>query len=172
MNIFYLDHDTDTCAKYHHNKHVVKMCLEYAQLLSTTHRVLDPNHYNNEFLYKKTHQNHPCAVWARSSSGNYNWLFSMLTSLLNEYSFRYEKIHKTSRLLEYLKYAPANIKEGEFTEPPQCMPDEYKKSNSIDGYREYYRKAKFRTLNKKGELIENTWKNRSIPFFLNPEQKS
>ena len=41
MNIFYLDKDVKKCAEMHVDKHVVKMILEYAQLLSTAHRVLD-----------------------------------------------------------------------------------------------------------------------------------
>jgi hypothetical protein len=41
MNIFYLDHDPKVCAEMHVDKHCVKMILEYAQLLSTAHRVLD-----------------------------------------------------------------------------------------------------------------------------------
>ena len=41
MNIFYLDEDVQKCAEYHVDRHVVKMILEYAQLLSTAHRVLD-----------------------------------------------------------------------------------------------------------------------------------
>ena len=41
MNIFYLHKDPQQCARLHCDKHVVKMIIEYAQLLSTTHRVLD-----------------------------------------------------------------------------------------------------------------------------------
>ena len=41
MNIFYLDKDPKTCAEQHLDKHVVKMLIEYAQLMSTAHRVLD-----------------------------------------------------------------------------------------------------------------------------------
>jgi hypothetical protein len=41
MNIFYLDEDPKICAQYHCDKHVVKMIIEYAQLFSTAHRVLD-----------------------------------------------------------------------------------------------------------------------------------
>lgn len=41
MNIFYLHSDPNICAKYHCDKHVVKMILEYAQLLSTAHRIID-----------------------------------------------------------------------------------------------------------------------------------
>lgn len=43
MDIFRLDNDPTVCAKYHCDKHVVKMILEYAQILSTAHRVLDNN---------------------------------------------------------------------------------------------------------------------------------
>jgi len=39
MNIFYLDPQPRLCAQYHCDKHVVKMILEYAQLLSTAHRI-------------------------------------------------------------------------------------------------------------------------------------
>jgi len=41
MNIFYLDKDPIKSAEMHCDKHVVKMIIEYAQLLSTAHRVLD-----------------------------------------------------------------------------------------------------------------------------------
>ncbi len=80
MNIFYLSKDTKECSQMHVDKHCVKMILEYAQLLSTAHRVLDgtcmigisdlgrkrtswilpDNRYN--ILYKATHINHPSAV--------------------------------------------------------------------------------------------------------------
>ena len=41
MNIFYLDKRPDDAAEMHCDKHCVKMILEYAQMLSTAHRVLD-----------------------------------------------------------------------------------------------------------------------------------
>ena len=41
MNIFYLDTNPALCAEYHCDKHVLKMIIEYAQLLSTAHRILD-----------------------------------------------------------------------------------------------------------------------------------
>ena len=60
MNIFLLDYNLDICASYHNDKHVVKMILEYAQLLSTCNRFIGMNEG-----YKMTHFNHPCAVWVR-----------------------------------------------------------------------------------------------------------
>ena len=41
MNIFYLDEDPVKAAQYMCDKHVVKMIVESAQILSTAHRVLD-----------------------------------------------------------------------------------------------------------------------------------
>ena len=41
MNIFYLDNHVSRCAEMHNDKHCIKMILEYAQLLSTAHRVID-----------------------------------------------------------------------------------------------------------------------------------
>ena len=41
MNIFYLHEDPVQNAKWHIDKHIVKMPIEYAQLLSTAHRMLD-----------------------------------------------------------------------------------------------------------------------------------
>ena len=45
MNIFYLDSSPSKSAKLHCDKHVVKMIVEYAQLLSTAHRVHDGKIY-------------------------------------------------------------------------------------------------------------------------------
>jgi hypothetical protein len=87
MNIFVLSLKPKEAAKWHVNKHCVKMILEAAQLLCTAHRLLDGKliligkrkHWkveeNDDILYKATHVNHPCAKWARGSLGNYNWLY-------------------------------------------------------------------------------------------------
>ena len=65
MNIFYLDEDVIACARAHMDKHVVKMPIEYAQLLSTAHHCL--NTPQAKLAYRLTHKNHPSAVWTRSS---------------------------------------------------------------------------------------------------------
>lgn len=41
MNIFYLEHSPELSAQSMADKHIVKMIVETAQLLSTAHRVLD-----------------------------------------------------------------------------------------------------------------------------------
>ena len=43
MNIFYLSHDPVKAAQVQYNKHVVKMILEYAQILCTVHHICNSN---------------------------------------------------------------------------------------------------------------------------------
>ena len=180
MNIFYLDNDTATCAEMHNDKHVVKMILEYAQLLSTAHRVLDGTIIDRlspsgrkqkayvladnreSSLYSATHINHPSAVWVRKTHQNYMWLADLLGQLCFEYTHRYEKTHKVERdgLLNVLQTnLPKNIPIGPFTQPTPAMPDEVKiAGDSIKSYRNYY-------INNKAHLA--SWKNRSTPGWYN-----
>lgn len=137
MNIFYLHDDPLNAARYHCDKHVVKMILEYAQLLSTAHHMLDGDDAP-EGIYKCTHKNHPSAVWVRQSKDNYIWTLDCFLWLLDEYEKRYHKKHKTSRLAPILLQWPVNIPDVGFTQPPQCMPDEYKCEDSVEAYRNYY----------------------------------
>jgi len=164
VNIFYLDHDVTKCAEMHNDKHVVKMILEYAQLLSTAHRVLDGTQSlclsktgrkqtryilpddREPVLYSATHVNHPSCIWVRQSYANYVWLSKLLTELCGEYTHRYGKVHKVQRdgLEETLMYPPTNIPAfATFTEPTPAMPDEVKVAgDSIKSYRNYYIKNK------------------------------
>ena len=148
MNIFYLHSEPEVAAKMHCDKHCVKMILETAQLLSTAHREMTNNEYADKTgLYKATHKNHPSAVWVRKSRDNYQWAYSLLVALCEEYTLRYGKIHKTqqSGIVKALKNAPRFMPfKSIFTEPPQCMPEEYKCEHPVDAYRKYYLGEKMR----------------------------
>jgi hypothetical protein len=141
----------------HVDKHVCKMVIEYAQLLSTTHRVLDGEMYigktvNNRNikrwrllddresrLMKPTMMNHPSAIWLRQSRENYIWLYNMWCELQKEFTYRYGKIHATARLLPDLARVPDKCPVGKFTEPTPAMPDECKiLCNSLKSYHIYY----------------------------------
>lgn len=142
MNIFYLSRDVTECARYHCDKHVVKMILEYAQLLSTAHRVLDGDFAASRLgCYKATHVNHPSAVWVRASRDHYDWLVSLFDALCREYTHRYGKHHKCESMHGLLN-VPENIPEAGWTDPPQCMPDEYKQDDTVQAYRDYIVGAK------------------------------
>ena len=141
MNIFVLSLNAREAAKMHLDKHVVKMILEYAQLLSTAHRILDED--VDERMYKLTHKNHPCTIWTRQSSSNYLFLYNLFCFLCEEYTYRYGKIHLTEKKLkDVLKKLPENIPEGTITTWAQAMPDEYKDKSVVQAYRNYYIGAK------------------------------
>ena len=138
MNLFYLDTKPTTCAKLHCDKHVVKMIIEYAQLMSTAHRMLDgveymdktkngrnirrwrlDGAYKEAMIYKASHINHPTAIWTRQSKGNYEYLYRLFCALCDEYTHRYGKVHKTDELLrDILVDTPDNLPDGRFTAPP------------------------------------------------------
>ena len=85
MNIFMLDNDTKLAAQYHNDKHCVKMCLEYAQLLCTARHESG----DSTARYRPTHKNHPSAIWVRESLNNYVWLCQLGIDLCKEYTERY-----------------------------------------------------------------------------------
>jgi hypothetical protein len=160
MNIFYLDKDPKTCAEMHNNKHTIKMIIEYCQLMSTAHRVLDGVEYidassgrkikrwrlgddREQSLMKASHINHPSAIWCRENKENYKWLYRMWLHLLEEYTFRYGKIHACARLKDVLRFPPNKITIGDFTEPTPAMPNDIKiPGNSLASYHNYYNISK------------------------------
>jgi hypothetical protein len=173
MNIFYLSSNPNECAQWHVDKHVTKMSIEYAQLLSTAHRVLDGTPHiittprkktvwaladdRETTLYKATHVNHPSCLWTRQSDANYRWLLNLWNSLLTEYTYRYGKVHGCAKLLPALSQVPCRISTATFTDPPPAMPDVCKRDTAIASYQEYYRTYK---------RSFASWKNRTMPAFM------
>ena len=176
MNIFYIDSDPVVAAQQMVDKHVVKMILETAQLLSTAHRVLDGEMWIDDSsgrkikrwrhpiapldaeLYKATHVNHPSAIWVRQSNNNYNWLYFHFISLLDEYTHRYNKQHACEKLRDILSLVPKNIITGYLSPPTLAMPDEHKVAdNAVLCYRHYY---------KYGKSSLHKWTNRPIPEWI------
>lgn len=165
----------------HNDKHVVKMILEYAQLLSTAHRVIDgveeqalsksgrkqkvwrlPDD-REQHVYKASHINHPSAKWTRHYEGHYSWLFTMWYELMKEYTYRYGKHHVSERLIDHLAKIPNNIpKNVEWSAPWRAMPDEFKADRTvpdytIESYRAYYLGAKVKM---------SRWTNRPMPEWF------
>lgn len=164
MNIFALDINPSLAAQYHANKHLSKMILESAQLLCTAHHVLDgANCPFLDLLYKKTHTNHPSALWVRESKENYMWLFQLMLALNNEWQFRYGHTvnHKTidklaSGTTNNLSIPPQNIPNIPQTPFAIVMPDEYKDIDAVVSYRNYYRDGK-KDLLEFGKRGEPSW---------------
>lgn len=164
MNLFYLDKDVKLCAQYHCDKHVVKMILETAQLLSTAHRFLDGeqyvklskngrrlkywklNDYRENELYQVFGVNHPVSAWVRFTSGNYTYAYNLFLELIKEYEYRYEKEHKSKQLINALSNLPENIETYDMTKPALAMPEEYYNSDTVQAYRDYYKFDKIKIL--------------------------
>lgn len=156
MNIFVLDKDLEKCAQYHCDRHVVKMITEYNQLMSTACHVLM---IEVDGIYKKTHVNHPCAIWVRENRSNFKYLLELNKELLKEYTYRYGKIHAGSRLIPLFESIIDQIIEGDLTPHPICMPDESKVNQDVIlSYRQYY-------ISHKQKIAR--WKNRDIPEWFN-----
>ena len=161
MNIFYLQADPVIAASYFYDKHKVKMILESAQILCTSHHhYAELLQYDCSYIpYRKTHYNHPVVVWARKNNNNYRWLFKHMMALGDEYTKRYGKNHLTIiKCSEILKHCPKGMPDGPFTEPPQCMPDQYKiEGNAVMAYWNYYEKEKFSVRNKNECIRRRTY---------------
>ena len=141
MNIFVLDHNQKLAAQYHCDKHVVKMIVEYAQLLCTAHWMS-----GSQAQYRSTHKNHPCAVWTRECIENYEWLCVLANHLCDEYSSRYNKTHKTASVITWCTLNKPNLRINKHITPlPLCMPSEYKSECVVNSYRAFYlyEKSKF-----------------------------
>jgi len=101
MNIFLVDPDPRICAEALDDVRLNKMLVETGQLLSTAYRRLFTTTDQRilDTLYKETHANHPCSVWARKNIYNYSWLLEYFHALHREYYHRKNTTHLTWRRL-------------------------------------------------------------------------
>lgn len=136
MNIFALDKDPYVAARYHNDKHCVKMILEDAQMLSTALHESGVG----DVPYRPTHKNHPSAKWVRETRSNYKWAIKLLDGLLQQYSERYNKVHACQRYFNFFAMHANSIPDGPLTPIPQCMPDQYRlpEDQFVQAYRNYY----------------------------------
>ena len=184
MNLFYLDDDLDKCAEYHIDKHVTKMVLEAAQLLTTTLWVdkylgYVPRKLTSEELgvlkdvkrstpsindrvftrYLSTHENHPSAIWVRSSLEHYYWTVNYANALNSEGIYRGYKSHASCDEVNRMP-EPTRLPDNGWTKPALAMPDELKSEDVIASYRKFYMldKAPFAS-----------WKVRGKPHWWDDE---
>lgn len=169
MNIFHLDNDPVIAAQMMCDKHIPKMIVEAAQMLSTAHRMLDgtmmrrpsksgkrmvnyyelPDPHLDEVVYNAVHFNHPSTVWTRESKDNYQWHYKHFLTLCDEFVFRFGKQHLTyEKLSDILSVSPTNIPDIGLTRFKCAMsayPDLLKLPDPVQSYRAFYKvdKAKF-----------------------------
>ena len=181
MNIFILSTDPKEAAQIQCDRHVVKMILESAQMLSTAHRVLDGEltripsksgktmvkgwilpDYREDLLYKAVHVGHPCTIWTIESLQNYNWHYKHFCALAEEYEYRYGKKHKSFvDLGDVLSMAPKNIPNVDQTPFKLAMgaaPECINNNDPVGSYRAFYQT--------KQERFKMAWTKREIPDWF------
>lgn len=143
MNIFALDDGPINSAIWQHDKHVVKMTLEAAQMLSQAIR-LRPDWLeacpDPKALYGSTHVHHPCSKWVRHSEANLRWLIAHGLALADEYALRFGGRHASKRIIQIaedtaLALVPSVDPQSPFA---MAMPDAYKDDDPVIAYRLYY----------------------------------
>lgn len=190
MNLFILDNDPIKAAQLQCDKHVVKMIVESAQMLSTAHRMLDgietrrrsksgktmskywelPDD-RESVLYKAVHMGHPCTVWTMQNDNNYRWHYEHFSALCKEYTHRYDKTHSTENLLsKKLSKLPTNIKEGfkylmtpfalAMKHEPQCIIE----GDPVKSYKLYYQT--------KQDRFKMAWTRRPIPEWFEVKESA
>lgn len=154
MQIFWLHEEPKKNAKLYSDTHCSKIILEIGQLVSTALRV---NGVEDERLYDKTHESHPCAKWMAESPLNMRRALKLMYELNEEKKRRFEsgdhatytKIVRDIELGELIEEAEFEKPERVGTTPPQAFkdcPEALTEGETweevIKGYRRYYQLEK------------------------------
>ena len=140
MNIFVLDLNTELCARYHCDQHVVKMILESAQIVCTA---LNKRGFITP--YRSTHVKHPCVLWAETSFSNLEWLKRLARALNREYRYRYRKFEDHGSIAVIDQIAGMQYESIGRTEFPQAMPEKYRvPGDPVQAYRNFYIEEKLK----------------------------
>ena len=97
MNIFFLDKTPEKSAEMLCDKHVPKMLLESAQMLSTA---VQRHTGGLAFLYKSAYPKHPMTIWVGTTKDNFKWALDNALWINNEYEYRFKKKHKSFRIIQ------------------------------------------------------------------------
>jgi hypothetical protein len=99
MNLFACHEHPVKAAQALPDKHVVKMCIENAQMLAVALGDLhglgwgEIRKKDGTYYSQRAHFNHPSTVWVRSSYANLAWTIVHGLALCSEYMYRYGKVH-------------------------------------------------------------------------------
>jgi hypothetical protein len=157
MNIFLTSKNPRIAAKHLDDLRLNKMILETAQLLSAAYR----NFFGeNKIIYKTTHFNHPCTIWARKNLQNMKWLNQYFYEIAQEKFFRTGKMHKSFTLIfPVLDAALEKIPEAKNIKFDfNCTP--YKKTSNLCQAYQKYLMEKW-----KNDKRTPQWTKRKRPYF-------
>jgi len=174
MNVFVLHPCPRTSAQLLCDRHVVKMTLETAQILSTAAILEHPTWIKfttppgtapaqslGPRLYRPTHKAHPCVLAAQQDPFYRRWVYLHGIALADEYQFRYGRVHDSRAVTDHpllQQWCTAPLWTSRWLAIsqywPQAMPAQYQRRDSngskgrvCEAYRAYY----------KGEKVAQGW---------------
>lgn len=176
MGIFYLDDDPTVTAQAHCDRHLGRMLLDTAQILSTAWQVLARQHEGAAWvqalecdwsqpqqdtpfcelswlhtrlcggrIYRAHHETHPCVAWAALYGGNYAWLYRLGSALLDEYTYRFNRIHACTPVMRTLELLPPPLLDTQhmWCDAPCVFPSEFiVGEDAVTNYQNYYRNCR------------------------------
>jgi hypothetical protein len=179
MNIFVLDRNAITAAEQHCDKHVRKMVIESAQMLTTAYyfgagiksnKAADARRSDIHDIfggfprvddqgkplpYRISHPGHPCTVWTSKSFNNFAWHLLLASALSEEFQRRWGKEHAVKPILGWMaKHPPPSSyafdESFNLTPFAQAMPECFRGPDPVEAYRRLY--------HHKASLFDVTWK--------------
>lgn len=169
MNVFVLDEDPIKAAQMLCDRHLIKMQLESAQLMSTAYFLLS-NTYSPD-MYVPTHRHHPCTVMLTKSAPYIAWLYKHAEGMVEEQQRRWghQRAHASFAITEHayqqLKALPQCPQACDSQLLiPLAMPADVKGDLKVAPvglavilYRAYYNKHKRHLF---------SWKNTKVPYWV------
>ena len=185
MNIFILSDNRFPAthyaenARYHIDKHVVKMILESTQMLCTAlafapyANIISPNLCTSAPCRPLAPgmRKHPCTAWTMANITNFNYLTRLAIALCNEHQYRYF-MSAEHEYTDWLKYLGQDLDDLDIT-IAHSLPDNFATAvknpelrsalrpwaDAVNIYRRYYYQDK---------LPFAKWTSRPIPHWFGP----
>ncbi|MHC4600639.1 MAG: pyrimidine dimer DNA glycosylase/endonuclease V [Planctomycetota bacterium] len=134
MNIFVLDLNPEKCARYHVDRHVIKMVEDGARMLCTV-----VNLHGGKSPYRSTQPKHPCTLWAGRSLSNWEWLRSLTLALNREHRHRFDREEDLPAAAVVRRLQRPRLPKEGLTDFPQMIPEKYRvPGDPVRAYRAYY----------------------------------
>lgn len=150
MNVMRLSNDPIKAARYHPDvtgdstqNMTGRMCYEATHICCNA---LRKNGWVRDFMYGKSHYNHPICNWAAEGYLNFIYVRTLGLALNQEYKDRVgqKEDYGSYDVLTQLTPDPELFPQIQATEQRQCF-DKHpslKREDPVEGYREYFREVK------------------------------
>jgi len=174
MNLFILDQDPVTAARYYQDLHVNKIVCEGSQILAAAYpleRLARDDCPRTQKGTPRVHgfKNHPMSKWGRENINNFKWTLTHILELSKEFTYRFDERHFTQDFIDWCYQNSPDLPDKPKTLQPQCFVTYYPhcivENNPVLGYHNYYNEAKasfmFGGVEKKAK-----WTRREVPYFF------